>query len=186
MTPTTRRAGRVLAVAAAVAASAFIWHDLPSNSAIYAPFEVQGTAAERVSGHAITATVTGVRIAAVLNTPKPVAAIGRWVVVDIEIEPGDTVEYPHAELAVGSDTYAPTDRLPPGAELGQALQPGIRTRGSWVFDVDPSLLDARAPLTVRLWVGDGRLDSRLAIAIDPGAAVGMQTAQVARPDRAAS
>lgn len=70
--------------------------------------------------------------------------------------------------------------------MGEVLAPGIRSRGSWVFDVAPSLLDARAPMTLRLWVDDGRLDSRLNIALDLGKAASMQTAKVGRPDRVAS
>ena len=181
-----RRPWRALAAVAAVAASAVIWHNLPTNSDVYAPFDVRGVPGQRIEGRAVGATVTGVRTAAVVDTPQPVAAIGRWVLVDTEMKSGLIGGDPHAELVVGSDTYAPTDRLPPGVGLGEVLAPGIRSRGSWVFDVAPSLLDARAPMTLRLWVDDGRLDSRLNIALDLGKAASMQTAKVGRPDRVAS
>ena len=40
-------------------------------------------------------------------------------------------------------------------------------RGSWVFDVAPALVapESSDPMTLLIWVGDGRLDSRLAIRI---------------------
>jgi hypothetical protein len=47
------------------------------------------------------------------------------------------------------------------------ISPGITQRGSWVFDVAPALVapGASEPVTLRVWVGDGRMDSRLAIRI---------------------
>jgi hypothetical protein len=46
------------------------------------------------------------------------------------------------------------------------VNPVITQRGSWVFDVAPALLATESdPMTLRVWVGDGRLDSRLVIRI---------------------
>lgn len=183
-----RHAFRGLIAVGAATAAAVLWHHLPANSDIFAPFDVEGTVGETVSGRAITATVSGVRVGDVVSSPKPLAAMGRWVIVDAEVRPGDTTEFPHADLLVGSDTYTPTDRLPPGVGLGAAIQPGISTRGSWVFDVAPSALDTGTPLTVRLWVGSGWLDSRLTIVIDlkDPRVTTEDTVRVNRPDRAAS
>ena len=49
------------------------------------------------------------------------------------------------------------------------ISPGITQRGAWVFDVAPALVapGSPEPLTLRVWVGDGRFDSRLVIAIAP-------------------
>lgn len=175
-------AARIGVVLAAVTASAVLWHNLPTNSDVYAPFTVSGSVGEPVSGRSITATVTGVRTAAEVQTPQAVSAIGRWVVVQTELVPGSVVENPHADLVVGADTYAPTDRLAPGTQLGGALEPGFLTRGSWIFDVAPALLDDGPPMSLRLWVGDGRLDSRLSVAIDPARVESMNVARVERPD----
>jgi hypothetical protein len=75
---------------------------------------------------------------------------------------------PKAELLVDRNTYNPSERfLLENLDAGGVMGPGIPERGVWVFDVATDLLDdtARAPLLLRVWVGDGRLDSRLVIAI---------------------
>lgn len=183
-------AARAAAIVAAVVASAVVWHNLPANSDVYAPFTVHGTAGAPVSGRAVNATVTGVRAASTLRVDSVlnpvVAAVGRWVVVDADIRPGTDTELPHADLVAGADTYQPTDRLQLGTMLGGAIQPGITTTGSWVFDVAPAVLEAGSPLALRVWVGDGRLDSRLDIAIPPTAIQTVQDARVTRPQQSAS
>ena len=77
-----------------------------------------------------------------------------------------STELPHSELIVGPNTYTPTDRFFVET-LKAEISPGIAQRGSWVFDVAPALLEpgASEPLTLRVWVGDAFLDSRLVIRI---------------------
>lgn len=188
-----RGATRALASAAVIAAGAVVSQNLPAGSEIYAPFPVAGVLGEAAGGRGITATVTGVQIAPeVLVTPKVGApksfsAIGQWVVVQTSMRPGDRTEFAHADLTAGPRTYLPTDRLPPGSTLGGTIQPGFVSRGAWVFDVAPDALDSAprdGPVTLRAWVGDGRLDSRLEINLVLGDSrvVRSQRAEVSAPE----
>lgn len=166
-----RDAARALAAAAVIGASAVVWHDLPTRSEVYAPFPVSGVLGAPATGRALTATVSGVQIAPELEIRSEkfraasLAAIGRWLVLETEIRSGDQAERAHAELIAGPDRYLPTDRLPAWARMTGTLQPGFLTRGAWVFDVAPAAITDR-PVTLRTWVGDGFLDSRLDIRID--------------------
>ncbi|MGB2919074.1 MAG: hypothetical protein WA944_06485 [Mycobacterium sp.] len=161
-----RRAVPALVTGAAVAAAAVVWHHLPGPVDVYGPLDVPGTMGQRVSGRAIEMTVTGVRIGPQANRPSkpPVPAVGEWVVVDAELTAMSEPVKANADLRVGPNTYIPSDRFLP-TPLGTALAPGIEQRGSWVFDVAPDLLDGAVPVTLRVWQGDGRLDSRLVVSI---------------------
>jgi len=160
------RVGRALSavfVAVVIAAAAVVWHHLPAPTDLYGPFDVDTQAGEQARGRAVTATVTSVRIAGQIDG---VAAAGRWVVVDTTMAAVRSTELPRADLLVGPNTYAPTDRFYFDT-LRKILSPGITQRGSWVFDVAAPLLEpgARQPLTLRVWVGSDMLDSRLVIRI---------------------
>lgn len=167
-----RSAARALAAAAVIGASAVVWHNLPTRSEVYAPFPVPGVLGAPATGRAVSATVSGVQVAPELEIRSErfrsasLAAIGQWLVLETEIRSGDRPERAHAELIVGPDRYLPTDRLPAWARMADTLQPGFLTRGAWVFDVAPSVIADR-PIVLRTWVGDGFLDSRLDISIDP-------------------
>jgi hypothetical protein len=88
------------------------------------------------------------------------------VVVDAALEGTRSTELPHSELVAGPNTYDPSDRFFTDTLMAE-ISPGITSRGSWVFDVASDLVapDSAEPLTLHVWVGDGRLDSRLAIRI---------------------
>lgn len=146
-----------------IAAAAIVWLHLPTPPDILGPFDVHGDAGAEVTGRAVAATVTGVRIAPEVNSVK---AAGIWVVVDTTLEGTRSTDLPHSELIVGPNTYTPTDRFFLKTLMAE-ISPGIAQRGAWVFDVAPALVSpgASAPMTLRVWVGDGRLDSRLAIGI---------------------
>ncbi|MDG4668713.1 hypothetical protein [Mycobacterium sp. 236(2023)] len=166
---TARAALSTIAALVIVAAAALVWHNLPTPTDLYGPFEVRGTLDEPVEGRAITATVTSVRIAPQVNS---VPAAGIWVVIDATIEAPRSTELPKADLIVGPNTYAASDRFFLDT-LRAEISPGIPARGSWVFDVAPSLVEAGAsdPLLLRVWAGSDILDSRLVIDIpadDPG------------------
>ncbi|WP_111510884.1 hypothetical protein [Mycobacterium kyogaense] len=150
-----------------VAAAALVWHNLPTPTDLYGPFDVHGKAGEPVRGRGVTATVTSVRVAPLVNS---VPAAGRWVVVETTVEAQGSTDVPHADLLVGPNTYIPTDRFLT-ATLGRSLAPGIEQRGSWVFDVASALIDDDDldSLVLRIWVGSDLLDSRLVIAIPPEA-----------------
>lgn len=92
-----------------------------------------------------------------------------WVVVDAAIEGTRSTELPHSELIVGPNTYTPSDVFFTDT-LRAEVSPGLTQRGSWVFDVARALVadGASNPMTLRVWVGDGRLDSRLVIGIPTG------------------
>ncbi|PRC51513.1 hypothetical protein C6A85_63695, partial [Mycobacterium sp. ITM-2017-0098] len=76
---------------------------------------------------------------------------------------------PHADLLVGPNTYAPSDRFF-GRTLGAEVAPGIAQEGSWVFDVATPLAAAGATdaITLRVWTGSDLLDSRLVIETPAG------------------
>lgn len=161
-----RRVLSVLATVVVVAAGSWMWHHLPDLMEVEGPFDVAGVAGEQVSGRDLALTVTGVRAAASVRVaPRPaVIAVGRWVVVDAQVATRTTFAQPRTELLVGPNTYTPSGRFTLTG-LGSELAPGIGQRGSWMFDVAPDLLERRAPLTLRVWVGDGRLDSRLVVSL---------------------
>lgn len=150
-----------------VTAAALVWHNLPTPTDLYGPFEVHGSAGEPVRGRGVTATVTAVRVAPEVNSLR---ATGRWVVVEATLQAQGSTDVPHADLLVGPNTYIPSDRFVTKT-LGRALAPGIEQRGSWVFDVAPALIDGPAldPLALRVWVGSDLLDSRLVISVPPEA-----------------
>ena len=112
-------------------------------------------------GRAVTATVTAVRIAPQVNSVQPAGVSCRR-----HTGGNRSTGLPHSELIVGPNTYTPTDRFFVET-LKAEISPGIAQRGSWVFDVAPALLEpgASESLTLRVWVGDAFLDSRLVIRI---------------------
>jgi len=156
----------VAGIVVVIAAAAAVWQNLPTQTDILGPFDVHGEVGAATTGRGVTATVTGVRVTPKVNSVQP---SGIWVVVDTTLEGTRTTEVPHSELIVGPNTYRPTD-LFLVETLGAVVNPGIAQRGAWVFDVAPALMSpARSePLTLRVWVGDGRLDSRLVIRIPAG------------------
>ncbi|WP_349268656.1 hypothetical protein [Mycolicibacterium parafortuitum] len=153
----------ILCVVVTVAAAALVWHRLPTTLDIYGPFEVRGRAGEPVQGSALIATVTAVRIGPRLDS---VPAAGMWVVIDTTLEAVRATELPRADLIVGPNTYARSDQFSLDT-LGEEISPGIAQRGSWLFEVDPPLVEAgsSSPLLLRVWAGSDYLGSRLVIDI---------------------
>lgn len=162
----------VVATAAVIACAAALWHWLPTPDDVYGPFDVDAGIGEQASGRGIETRITGVRIAPRIDKKQPprqlIDAVGIWIVVDGEATTTRTVEMPRVELMVGADTYFPTDRV--GLfTLKDVLVPGIVLSGAWVFDVPADLVRSGSrPISLRVWFGDGRLDSRLVtdIALD--------------------
>lgn len=166
---TRPRALHVTAIALVIAAATVLWHDLPTPDDVYGPFDVGAGIGEQTTGRAITAQVTGARIAPRIRKDRqdsPVLdAVGIWVVIDGEAMATRTDEALKSELIVGPNTYLPTGRLG-FMPLSGSLTPGISVRSSWVFDVPTeSVAPSARQMTLRLWVGDGRMDSRLSIDI---------------------
>jgi hypothetical protein len=166
----TAQRAPVFVVAAATASAAVLWHNLPEPTDIYKPFDVSAAIGQQATGRGITATVTGVRIGPKVHKVSPPSrteqSVGAWVVVDAVVAATRDFELPHTELIVGPNTYIPSDRLWPDP-LGAELEPGIAQRGSWVFEVPTALIaiDATHPISLQIWLGDERLDSRLVIRI---------------------
>ena len=161
--PNARTALPALSVVVVIAAATVVWQNLPTPTDLYGPFDVHGEAFAPAVGRAVTATVTAVRIAPQVNS---VQAAGQFVVIDTTLEANRNTGLPHSELLVGPNTYTPTDRFFVKT-LRAEISPGIKQRGSWVFEVASALLEpvVSEPLTLRVWVGDAFLDSRLVIRI---------------------
>lgn len=164
-----RRVFYALATTAAIAAAAVMWHGLPTPDDVYGPFDVEAGIGQQATGRAITAQVTGARIAPRIRKERSGApvldAVGIWVAIDGEAMTTRAVEVPRAELVIGPNTYAKTDRLGLLPIMG-ALNPGIAVRSSWVFDVPADAVAAGGQqMSLRVWVGDGRMDSRLVMDI---------------------
>jgi hypothetical protein len=184
--PNSRTALTTLGVVVTVAAAAVVWQNLPTPTDVLGPFDVHADAGAPAVGRAVSATVTSVRITPEVDSVKPA---GMWVVVDAALEGTRSTELPHSELVVGPNTYDPSDRFFAGTLMAE-ISPGITSRGSWVFDVASDLVAAGStePLTLHVWVGDGRLDSRLAIRIptDGSRFSRVDTVTLKKPEQSAS
>jgi hypothetical protein len=161
--PDARRALAAVGVVVTVAVAAVLWQNLPTPTDVLGPYEVRGDAGTSTTGRGVTATVTDVRVAREVNSVKPA---GVWVVVNIAVEGTVSTELAHSQLVVGPNTYTPSDVFFTHTVFGE-ISPGITLRVSWVFDVAAALVAPESSdlLTLLLWVGDGRLDSRLNIRI---------------------
>ena len=96
--PNVKAALPALSVIFVVAAAAVVWHNLPTPTDLYGPFDVHAEAGSPAVGRAVTATVTAVRIAPQVNSVQPA---GVWVVVDTTLEANRSTGLPHSELIVG-------------------------------------------------------------------------------------
>lgn len=168
----------ILVTAAVIAAAAALWQNLPTPDDVYGPFDVHAAMGEQATGRGIETEVTGVRIAPRIHKtrypPQMVDAVGIWVAVENEAMTTLAVDVPTVELVIGPNTYVPTSRL---GVMNRALEPGIRVRGSWVFDVPAELVVPGSPtMSLRVWVGDGRLTSRLVVDVP------LDDARVSRED----
>jgi hypothetical protein len=164
-----RGAAPAVAVTATIAAASTLWHYLPEPTDIYKPFDVHAAIGQQATGRGLTAIVDGVRIGPKVHKVSPpqatVQSVGTWVVVDAAVASTRDFQLPRTELIVGPNTYGPSDRFFLTA-LGAELEPGITQRGSWAFEVPPDLVAAAAdPISLRVWLNDDRLDSRIVVTI---------------------
>lgn len=164
-----RSVAPALAITAAIAAAAALWHNLPEPTEIYKPFDVHAGVGQQATGRGITATVDGVRIGPKVHKVSPpertVQSVGTWVVVDAAVTSTRAFGLPRTALIVGPNTYEPSDRFWPAA-LGAELEPGITQRGSWAFEVPAELVAAAAdPISLRVWLNSDSLDSRIVVTI---------------------
>lgn len=170
--PRRRSVRTAAATVAVLVAAAVLWHNLPAPSDVYRPFDVRGGIGQQVSGRLFDLTVTGVRAGQQVQAPRrpPVPALGEWMLIDADLRATSQFVLPRAELLVGANTYIPSDHFQ-FVQLGGELAPLITQQGSWAFDVAPALLDPSAHLTLRVWSGDSRFDSRSVVDISFGDAV---------------
>ena len=162
---TRRTAGAAVLTVVAIALAALVWHKLPNNTSIYAPFDVHALIHTAAVGENLSATVTGAGIAPSVRsrpTSKPVSAAGTWLVAVTSLNVERAPVLPRADLMVGPNTYLPTDRL---LSTNAMVQPGLTLGCAWVFDVPVDLLDSVPSVVLRVWSGDERLDSRLVMEI---------------------
>jgi hypothetical protein len=185
MTRVNRGVLTALAAAVVIAAAAALWHSLPLNTQIYAPFDVDGPVGAPLTGRNVTATVSDVRIGPTVRDeearPPSYAALGVWVVVTAAVAAVQTPDLLWTRLQVGADTYEPTSRLPVSTQLDRQMSPGIQRRGALVFDVAPEALDAVDEVTLLVWLGDARLDSRLRFTIPLSGADRTRIIDIDRP-----
>ncbi len=177
-----RSVAAAAATVVAIAVATLVWLHLPANTTIYAPFDVHAGIASRAVGQNLSATVTHASMTPTVTAQqsrKPYAAAGVWVVAVTMLDASRDPVLPHADLLVGPNTYAPTTQLLSGADL---VQPGITQQRTWAFDVPPDLLKTVPSVVMRLWGGDGRLDSRLVIDI-PLAGVDRASSVVVPPSK---
>lgn len=162
------RALHAFGTAVVIAGGAFLWHNLPTPDDVYGPFDVHAGLGQKAVGRAISVEVSGARIAPrlrqALGSNPELDAVGTWVAVDAEAVALRSDDVANVELSVGPNTYVPTMRTRVTPMVG-ALAPGIAVRGPWVFDVPADLMASTRQMTLRVWVRDGRMDSRLVIDI---------------------
>lgn len=158
-----RLIGAVLGTLIAVVAGAVLWNHLPVNTDTFAPFDVHGSTGEHLTSTRLSGSVEQVTIApeAISRFGKRLTAVGTWVIVQAAVDSGNDYANAQADLVVGPNTYRPTDRVLEAT----VIQPGITDRRAWVFDVAPAVLAEADSVVFRVWVGDGRLDSRLVVDI---------------------
>lgn len=162
---------RILLTVAVLAAGALLWHSLPVNTEIYAPFDESGRIGQSTKGRALDATVNTVDIGAqAIAQPsgRGWAATGTWVVVHSTVTATDSPVVVNADLLVGPNTYRPSEQFLTGVGY---LQPGIAQQRAWAFDVASDVLAEADSVVLRIWGSDPRLDSRLVIDValsDPG------------------
>lgn len=160
-----RTAGAAVLTVVAIALAALVWHKLPTNTTIYAPFDVHAAMHTAAVGENLSALVTGAGIAPSVRsrpTSKPAAAAGTWLVAATSLNAERTPALPRADLMVGPNTYLPTDRL---LSTNAMVQPGLTLDCAWVFDVPVELLHSVPSVVLRVWSGDERLGSRLVLDI---------------------
>lgn len=158
-----------LGTAVVIAAAAMTWHNLPTPDDVYGPFDVEAGIGQQARGRAVAAQVTGARIAPRIRKQRSGApvldAVGIWIAIDGEVMATRAPAVTRAELVIGPNTYAKTDRLGLLPIMG-ALDPGIAVRSAWVFEVPADVVAGDAQqLSLRVWAGDGRMDSRLVMDI---------------------
>ncbi|RPF23025.1 hypothetical protein [Myceligenerans xiligouense] len=155
-------------VLAPVAIGAATWFvtQVPQDTVVDQPFEIEGAVGETVRLDYADLTVTDVRLARQIDGEDVAQAGGVFVVVDAVWEATDrTLAIGGAELVDGQErTHAATDRS--GCATATSAAPAYGQRITYCFDVAPDALDGAQ---VRLGRGgegeDGAFQRRDAIAV---------------------
>ena len=168
-----RWAAGLLIVAALVGAGVLV-AGAPDNEDITGPFLVRGGVGDTVSGRELTAVVTSVELTKRLDIKYQdvgdTSTDGVWVVVDTVLTARyDTVVLNDAELWIDDVRYGVSDVLPAPTSLQLTFGAGIPQRGSLVFEIPLSALDAPGATQASIVLfstSDARLDSFPAIVTD--------------------
>lgn len=163
-----------IAIVAALAGSAVLVASAPDNEGITAPFFIRGGVGDTVSGRNLTAVVESVGLTRYLDVKyKDVgdtSTTGVWVVVDAVLTARrDTVILSTAELWIGDVRYRVSDILPAPTPLQLSYGADIPQRGSLVFEIPLSALDAPGASQAQVVLfdkTDTRLDSYPVIVVD--------------------
>jgi hypothetical protein len=162
------------AIAAALVGSAVLVASAPDNDGITAPFFVRGGVGDTVSARNLTAVVESVSLTDYLdvryNDAGDTSTDGVWVVVDTVLTARlDTTILNAAELWIGDVRYRVSDILPAPTPLQLSYGAGIAERGSLVFEIPLSALDAPGASRASIVLfdkGDARLDSVPVVVVD--------------------
>ncbi|GAA5146771.1 hypothetical protein GCM10025768_05820 [Microbacterium pseudoresistens] len=138
----------------------------PPDDAGEEPFAVVVAVGERGVGRNIDVTVTDVRLARTVSTPRGWNATGRWLVVDVDAA---AVTVQNATLLNGVTletaglTFSASNR--PDSFRGASLYPGLARHGSVAFEL-PGDLELGAAVLAFSVNADARSDSQIRVSID--------------------
>lgn len=163
-------AGIACAVALLIASGAAV-ASAPDSERITAPIEVRGGVGDILSSRLLTAQVSQVRLADYLDVKYrdagDTSTDGVWVVIDLTLTPRErTITYSDAQLRIGDDVYTHSLVLPAPTLYTMDYGAGIPERGSWVFELPMSALEAPGASSAVLVLQTQGLDSTPAVRID--------------------
>ena len=118
----------------------------PRDDDLSAPIEVPGAPGHLVAGRELAVTVTGVRLARLVEYPEdrdPPSSTtsGVWVVVDATVAGGlQETSAQWSQLRLGGFTYDLADDAGLSSLNGRSFAVGLPYRGSFVFEVSAAAL----------------------------------------------
>ena len=156
--------GSVLLFAALLAAAMYLRNHQMDTVAAHQPIDVRGSLGAEASGRNVTGEVIAVHRTQSLSVPtgRRVATDGTFLVVEFEaatlLGPGPI----QVDLEVDGTTHTALDV--PGGYERERVNPGIRLRGTAVFEIPTAAANGDAQFRIT-GSNDPRLDSRLVFEI---------------------
>lgn len=154
-----------------LAASGVVSATTPTETQWEQPFRVSAPFGERAEGRNIIGTVHGASLADTIEDAAWQSGDGSvWLVVDagLESRSGPAV-VAYGMLVVGERIFSASERPRADTMRRVGLEPGIPTRGVFVFELPADIVDDAAASSAELQLGvdvDPRLDSLLVTPID--------------------